>query len=803
MVIHKIRRQPSPAPQLRTPSPSDSTNASIGASDIEVVPPTPGDHHKPLGFGIGLADPLTSQKRQYMLHIADRLRSVGANADIEIPQIAVIGSQSAGKSSLLQRISGVDFPKSSGTCTRVPAEIILQEAAEGVWECTVSIRYIRDASGLLLGKPKIEEFGPVITNPSDVKDRMARAQIASLNPSRSCTEFLEGPPNPNFKSELSFSDNCIVVQIRGPNVSNLSLCDLPGLIASVAKGGKESDIDMIEKLVTSYIKNSNCLILLTVTCEADFETQGALRLALKHDPDGTRTLGVLTKPDRIANGDEDRWVKFVKYDDGPLALGWYCVKQPDSVQLAQGITLAEAQDKENEFFEVTEPWCSLPFDIMSRLGTKPLVENLSKTLADLISNRLPELRESVEKMIIQTKAALKELPIPPSEDAVAEASMLIMEFSKEVDVNVTGSANSDGLVRKMNSQQTKLKDAILQEAPEFLPYTKDNGYQVLPPITFLQKDGKGPFCNGMTVHVDEVVAMMEQARARELPGYTSFDVPAKILKETMVEWPKLANQYYERVFSTLNKSIKAIMDRHFKRYANLHSAARSTVQELLKRIGDETEQQIDKLLQREEAPFTLNSCYLSQYKDDFLAYYKNCRQKDLNGIAMQHIQNYTQLETSNPSLAVVRVDAVSQILAGLNTINIRDVKASDLPKLHKDPFDPALELMATVSAYYQGKSVYQFINVNPKPKTTQTSIQVAAKRFIDSVSLAVDYELLRTFAREIHRVLSAMLHRGDARERCAVYMQESMVVRKRRLELRSRLERLEAARQELNEYSPL
>ena len=67
---------------------------------------------------------------------------------------------------------------------------------------------------------------------------------------------------------------------------------------------------------------------------------------------------------------------------------------------------------------------------------------------------------------------------------------------------------------------------------------------------------------------------MRRARARELPGYTSFDVPAKILKETMVEWPRLAKQYYEKAFSALNKIIKTIMERHFKRYANLHSAAR-------------------------------------------------------------------------------------------------------------------------------------------------------------------------------------------------------------------------------------
>ena len=110
----------------------------------------------------------------------------------------------------------------------VPSEIILKEAADGRWECTISIRYIRDASGTRLGKPRTEQFGSVMTNPTEVKVRMAHAQLACLNPSRPCSQFLNGPPSLRFVSENSFSDNCVVAEIRGPGVPNLSLCDLPG-----------------------------------------------------------------------------------------------------------------------------------------------------------------------------------------------------------------------------------------------------------------------------------------------------------------------------------------------------------------------------------------------------------------------------------------------------------------------------------------------------------------------------------------------------------------------------------------------
>ena len=85
---------------------------------------------------------------------------------------------------------------------------------------------------------------------------------------------------------------------------------LSGLIASVSSSrGSSNDIALVESLVTAYIKKPSCIILLTVACEsllifsrwmisnssfsADFENQGAHRLAKQHDPEGKRTIGTL------------------------------------------------------------------------------------------------------------------------------------------------------------------------------------------------------------------------------------------------------------------------------------------------------------------------------------------------------------------------------------------------------------------------------------------------------------------------------------------------------------------------------
>ena len=84
--------------------------------------------------GVGLSDPQQSAYRRRILRIIDGMRATGyvdysiahdrfssspsVGVDIDLPMIAVIGSQSAGKSSLIESISGITLPRAAGTCTR-------------------------------------------------------------------------------------------------------------------------------------------------------------------------------------------------------------------------------------------------------------------------------------------------------------------------------------------------------------------------------------------------------------------------------------------------------------------------------------------------------------------------------------------------------------------------------------------------------------------------------------------------------------------------------------------------------------
>ncbi len=110
---------------------------------------------------------------------------------------------------------------------RCPTECRLSSSSDA-WKCVVSLRFTKDANGQLLGTARNERFGDVIVDKAEVEERMRHAQRAILNPSRPSSDFLDMDDEDIYENELSFSTNCVSLQISGPGVADLSFCDLPG-----------------------------------------------------------------------------------------------------------------------------------------------------------------------------------------------------------------------------------------------------------------------------------------------------------------------------------------------------------------------------------------------------------------------------------------------------------------------------------------------------------------------------------------------------------------------------------------------
>jgi hypothetical protein len=95
--------------------------------------------------------------------------------------------------------------------------------------CTVSLQLNTATDGSVLTNPQKIPFGQPITEKSEVTERIKRSQKAILNPSTSPDAFLSGAiSGDSAEDELSFSANRIVLNITGPDVTDLNFIDLPG-----------------------------------------------------------------------------------------------------------------------------------------------------------------------------------------------------------------------------------------------------------------------------------------------------------------------------------------------------------------------------------------------------------------------------------------------------------------------------------------------------------------------------------------------------------------------------------------------
>ncbi|GJJ07916.1 hypothetical protein Clacol_002122 [Clathrus columnatus] len=688
---------------------------------------------------VGLSDPILSNIRRKKLDIINRLHSLGIQHDIDIPTIVVIGSQSAGKSSLIESISGINLPRSAGTCTRCPTECrLIRVPSSEEWECAVSLRFLTDQDGSLLDAARNVQFGDIIKNPRDVEERLRRAQLAILNPSVPFEFFLEG--HGQFtKPSLNFSNNIVCLEIKGPDVTDLSFCDLPGLIASVADGGRDEDVEEVRELVASYIRKESCIILLTVTCEVDFETQGAYRLARKYDPKGKRTIGVLTKPDRIPEGklDHARWLRLIRNESSPLVNGWYCVKQLSSVQLQQGYTFEESRRICERFFKETHPWKTLEASSQRRLGTKAVTIKLNEFLMDVIDQRIPEIIEEIEELLQKTKTEIGALPPAPSADPFFEIMHLINQFCDTLYSHckgfyVPGDDDNGNFVlgnqfEGIREAQNKFREAIRDTAPVFQPYDRaEEDYISRSPTPI----GALPIISTEKImYLNEISAMASRAVTRELPGFYPFHVVQDLITRSTEQWKIPAMILISDMFKVVCDHQAQVISGYFAKYTSggLCHIIRKSVNEYMQARKEKLEDQIKWLLQLESTAFTLNESLFLSYKVDSLEQHNNTLRN----------RSYPRIEEKNSALTII----------------------------------------TTVEAYFQ----------------------VSHKRFVDNVPLAVDHGLVRIEKRAIQEALCTGLKLSgpDAFERCAKFLAESTEISDLRKELKKRLKRLTAAQEEL------
>jgi GTPase SAR1 family protein len=323
-------------------------------------------------------DETFSRNVRPVLDLVDKLREIGISQEISLPQIAVMGDQSSGKSSVLQSISGLPFPRGSGLVTRCPVELMMKKTPVGSpWRAEVSVRWDR---------PQPAESGTT----TNMDDLLSRIQALS-----------------NILAEAGengFSRNSIAIKVSSPESPDLTLIDLPGIVRTATAGQHIGVIDQVNGLIDYYIQQPNTIILAVIPSNQDIATIDILERASKVDTSGVRTLGVLTKPDLIGPGNEEEVLQTLLNKRKPLHLGYIMVKNSSQKQLNEKMTITGAKEDELDFFQ-NHPYFGSHLNT-NLFGVDNLVKVLTKLLITHIKRTLPSMMKDIRNLLMTFHAEL-------------------------------------------------------------------------------------------------------------------------------------------------------------------------------------------------------------------------------------------------------------------------------------------------------------------------------------------------------------------------------------------------------------
>lgn len=335
--------------------------------------------------------------------LQDAFTQLGVHMSLDLPQIAVVGGQSAGKSSVLENFVGKDFlPRGSGIVTRRP--LILQ---------------------LINGNVEYGEFlhckGKKFTDFDEI-----RKEIESE------TDRVTG-------SNKGISNVPINLRVYSPHVLNLTLIDLPGL-TKVPIGDQPIDIEaQIKGMIMQFIKRETCLILAVTPANTDLANSDALKLAKEVDPQGIRTIGVITKLDLMDEGTDARDILENKLL--PLRRGYIGVVNRSQKDIEGRKDIHAALAAERQFF-LSHPSYR---HIADRLGTPYLQRILNQQLTNHIRDTLPGLRDKLQKQLLTLEKDVEQFRhFRPDDPSIKTKAMLqmVQQLTTDFERTIEGSGSA-------------------------------------------------------------------------------------------------------------------------------------------------------------------------------------------------------------------------------------------------------------------------------------------------------------------------------------------------------------------------
>ena len=501
-------------------------------------------------------DNLLFQKLRKLINLIDQLRDCGVNEYIKLPRICSLGTQSSGKSSVLESIVGLDFlPRGDGVVTRRPLELRLCHINSGEpWAV------FEERKGV-----KFTDF---------IKVR----------------ETIEALTDEVCKSNKNIKDKPIVLNVYSQTCPDLTLVDLPG-ITRVPVGDQPDNIEEITKnMAIRYIDDPLTIILCVIAANVDIATSDGLKLAKQIDVSGSRTLGVLTKLDIMDAGTDAR--KALMNEEIELKLGYVGVKNRSKQDLINKLSMAETSRKEKEFFKSHPVYKNLP---SGHLGTEVLINKLTKIYFRIIRENLPRIIKAINDRVKTAEEELASLGQPMPIDDAGKMSLLWNMINEYCDLfrNV--------LQGKYNNKNLNFLEG-------------EGGFKIKILYKKLLEDFTGDYKATARYTDENINYALTIHEGDSIPGFPSVDAFIYLLRPQLEKLRDPIEECFQEVFQYIDFLSGKILEKVFSRFPQAINDMTDLISAYLFEERDKTKYLLDSMVDMEiNYLFTNDYDYLNNF----------------------------------------------------------------------------------------------------------------------------------------------------------------------------------------------
>ncbi|KAF5536635.1 Mx2 (GTPase) [Fusarium mexicanum] len=503
-----------------------------------------------------------------LLDIIDKLRLQGVSHYVDLPEIIVCGDQSAGKSSVLEAVSGMQFPIKDGLCTRFATELVLRRGRNTSTEVTITPGESRFGED----KQRLKDWRPTASIDEEGLGAVTKEAEAMMATPTGAGEFYE---------------DTLRVELSGPEQPHLTMVDLPGLFRGVNKNQSAADISIVHDMVERYMARERSIILTVVSAKYEYVLQEVTRMAKKADPEGLRTMGLITKPDTLDAGSQSEhyFVRLAQNIEEELNLGWHVLKNRSYDE--RDATLAERNKKETEFLS-QGLWSSIE---SSHCGVESLKVRLSNVLRDQILDQLPSLEQDVENGIRDCVERLKRLgPVRGTAQQqrsyllrVSENYTLLMRQA----VDGTYTDRFFGERNERASLSTRLRAVVRLRLDEFAEEMRVDGQSQHIIDSANESDDENPNNSrprassiSRSEFISEVAYRLKYYRGRELPGLFNPLIVNDLFVEQCAPWRRITKRLADDMLDIVHVTTEKVVEQ---------SAASEVAERVLRLIRKEVD----------------------------------------------------------------------------------------------------------------------------------------------------------------------------------------------------------------------